>query len=64
MENRCGSGIIQFVKEGDLLVGKRNLVLGLNIPNYPRYFVALCRREAVCSLKDCAQRRYSSAVYF
>jgi protocatechuate 3,4-dioxygenase beta subunit len=34
-ENRCGSGILHLVPQGDLLVGERNIVLGLNIPEYP-----------------------------
>ncbi|MGI8657126.1 MAG: intradiol ring-cleavage dioxygenase [Pyrinomonadaceae bacterium] len=34
-ENRGGSGIIQLTKNGDgIWTGKRNIVLGLNIPNY------------------------------
>jgi len=35
-ENRGGSGIITLTKEGDLLMCKRDITLGLNIPNYPR----------------------------
>lgn len=35
MENRCGSGVLRMVKKGNLLVGERNLILGLNIPAYP-----------------------------
>jgi protocatechuate 3,4-dioxygenase beta subunit len=35
MENRGGSGILRLVKQGDLLVGERNIILGLNIPGYP-----------------------------
>lgn len=35
MENRGGSGIIRFVKKDSLWVGERNIILGLNIPNYP-----------------------------
>ncbi len=35
MENRCGSGILRLVQKGDLQIGERNLILGLNIPNYP-----------------------------
>jgi len=35
MENRCGSGVLRMVQKGELLVGKRNIILGLNIPNYP-----------------------------
>jgi len=35
MENRCGSGVLRMVQKGDLLVGERNIILGLNIPDYP-----------------------------
>ncbi len=35
MENRAGSGVIRFVEKGELWIGERNLILGLNIPNYP-----------------------------
>ncbi len=36
MENRTGSGVVTMVKQKDsLLVGERNIILGLNIPNYP-----------------------------
>ena len=35
-ENRCGSGIIHLTRTpAGVLVGTRDLVLGLNIPNYP-----------------------------
>ncbi|MEL6847881.1 MAG: intradiol ring-cleavage dioxygenase [Bacteroidota bacterium] len=33
-KNRGGSGLIQFTKEDGILVGKRDLMLGLNIPDY------------------------------
>jgi protocatechuate 3,4-dioxygenase beta subunit len=35
MENRCGSGVLRMVQKGDLQIGERNLILGLNIPDYP-----------------------------
>lgn len=35
MENRGGTGIIRWVQTDNLLVGERNIILGLNIPNYP-----------------------------
>ena len=35
MKNRGGSGVIRFVKKGDMWIGERNIILGLNIPNYP-----------------------------
>lgn len=34
MENRGGSGVIRFVKKDGLLVGERDIYLGLNIPDY------------------------------
>lgn len=34
MRNRGGNGIIDLKKEGRLMVGKRDLILGLNIPYY------------------------------
>tara|TARA_B100000949_G_scaffold233903_1_gene251477 strand:- start:65 stop:1243 length:1179 start_codon:yes stop_codon:yes gene_type:complete len=35
MENRGGSGVIRFVKKDSLLIGERDIILGLNIPDYP-----------------------------
>jgi protocatechuate 3,4-dioxygenase beta subunit len=35
MENRCGSGVLRMVQQGDLQIGERNIILGLNIPAYP-----------------------------
>lgn len=35
MENRCGSGILRLVQNGELQIGERNLILGLNISDYP-----------------------------
>jgi protocatechuate 3,4-dioxygenase beta subunit len=35
MENRAGSGVLRLVKKGNLFIGERNIVLGLNIPDYP-----------------------------
>ncbi len=34
MYNRCGSGILKLVPNNHLFVGERNMVLGLNIPDY------------------------------
>lgn len=34
MENRGGSGVIRFVEKEGLLIGERNIILGLNIPDY------------------------------
>ena len=36
MENRSGSGVLRLVKKGELLIGERNIILGLNIPGYPK----------------------------
>jgi protocatechuate 3,4-dioxygenase beta subunit len=33
-ENRGGSGLIHLAKQNGVWVGKRNFVLGLNVPNY------------------------------
>ncbi len=35
LEKRCGSGVLRLVKKGDLLVGERDIILGLNIPGHP-----------------------------
>jgi len=35
MENRGGSGILRVLVSGDLQIAEHNIVLGLNIPNYP-----------------------------
>lgn len=35
MENRGGSGVLRLVRKGDLHVGERDIILGLNIPDYP-----------------------------
>lgn len=34
-ENRGGSGIIRLAKTGGVWTGRRNIILGLNVPNYP-----------------------------
>nr|WP_290856327.1 intradiol ring-cleavage dioxygenase [Flaviramulus sp.] len=34
LKNRAGSGVVEFIKDNDILLVKRNIVLGLNIPNY------------------------------
>ncbi|MFN0275929.1 MAG: hypothetical protein ACKVPJ_09305 [Chitinophagales bacterium] len=36
MENRCGSGVLRLVQKNDLTIGERNIILGLNIPDYPK----------------------------
>lgn len=35
MENRCGSGIVRVLLKDELQIAEHDLVLGLNIPNYP-----------------------------
>ncbi len=34
LKNWGGSGIVTFEKKGDLLTANRDIILGLNIPNY------------------------------
>ncbi|MBP6671560.1 MAG: intradiol ring-cleavage dioxygenase [Bacteroidetes bacterium] len=34
-ENRAGSGIVRLVQRDGLHIGERNIILGMNIPNYP-----------------------------
>jgi protocatechuate 3,4-dioxygenase beta subunit len=34
-ENRGGNGIVTLEKKDNLLLCKRDIILGLNIPNYP-----------------------------
>ncbi|WP_431137116.1 intradiol ring-cleavage dioxygenase [Psychroserpens mesophilus] len=36
MQNRGGSGVIRFVEKENLWIGERNIILGLNIPDYPK----------------------------
>lgn len=35
LENRGGSGILSISQSGNLQIAKHNIILGLNIPNYP-----------------------------
>jgi len=35
LENRSGSGNLRLVQKEGLYIGERNIILGLNIPNYP-----------------------------
>jgi protocatechuate 3,4-dioxygenase beta subunit len=35
LENRGGSGILKVVNSDDLQIANHDIVLGLNIPNYP-----------------------------
>jgi protocatechuate 3,4-dioxygenase, beta subunit len=35
LENRGGSGILKVLESGDLQIAEHNIILGLNIPNYP-----------------------------
>lgn len=35
LENRGGSGVLRLVSKNGLLVGERDIILGLNIPGYP-----------------------------
>lgn len=36
MENRGGSGVLRVLIDGDLQIAEHNIVLGLNVPNYPK----------------------------
>lgn len=36
MENRGGSGVLRVLVSGDLQIAEHNIILGLNIPNYPK----------------------------
>jgi protocatechuate 3,4-dioxygenase, beta subunit len=36
MENRGGSGVLRTYQEGGLAIAEHNIILGLNIPNYPK----------------------------
>jgi protocatechuate 3,4-dioxygenase beta subunit len=36
LENRGGSGILSVLISGDLQIANHNIILGLNIPNYPK----------------------------
>lgn len=36
MENRGGSGILRVLAEDNIQVAEHNIILGLNIPNYPK----------------------------
>lgn len=35
LENRGGSGVLRVLVSGDLQIAEHNIILGLNIPNYP-----------------------------
>jgi protocatechuate 3,4-dioxygenase beta subunit len=35
VENRGGNGILKVAISGDLQIAERDIILGLNIPNYP-----------------------------
>ena len=34
LKKRAGSGIVELISENGILTAKRNIILGLNIPNY------------------------------
>lgn len=36
LENRGGSGVLRLYTKGDLQIAEHDIVLGLNIPNYPK----------------------------
>ena len=35
-ENRCGSGVVRVLLNGDIQIAEHDIILGLNIPNYPK----------------------------
>jgi protocatechuate 3,4-dioxygenase beta subunit len=35
-ENRGGSGVLRVLEKGDLQIAEHNIILGLNIPDYPK----------------------------
>jgi len=35
-ENRGGSGVVRILLKGDIQIAARDIILGLNIPNYPK----------------------------
>jgi protocatechuate 3,4-dioxygenase beta subunit len=35
LQNRGGSGVLRVLENGDLQIAEHNIILGLNIPNYP-----------------------------
>jgi protocatechuate 3,4-dioxygenase beta subunit len=38
MRNRGGSGVLRLLEQGDLHIAEHNIVLGLNIPDYPEKY--------------------------
>ena len=36
LQNRCGDGILSLKPRNKMFIGERNIVLGMNIPGYPR----------------------------
>jgi protocatechuate 3,4-dioxygenase, beta subunit len=40
LENRGGSGVLRVLFSGDLQIAEHNIILGLNIPNYPTAYKA------------------------
>lgn len=36
MENRGGSGVVRLVAKNNLMIGERNIRLGLHVPDYPK----------------------------
>ena len=40
MRNRGGSGVLRLLEQGDLQIAEHNIILGLNIPDYPEKYNA------------------------
>lgn len=58
LENRGGSGILNVLKQKDLQVAEHDIVLGLNIPNYPKH-----QKEMVQSGLEIGERQPSFAPF-
>lgn len=58
LKNRAGSGILRLVKKQNLLIGERDIILGLNIPGYPE-----TRNEKISSGKNIGEEVFSFIPY-
>ena len=58
LKNRAGSGILRLVKKQNLLIGERDIILGLNIPGYPE-----TKNEKISSGKNIGEEVFSFIPY-
>lgn len=58
LRNRGGSGILRLVKKQNLLIGERDIILGLNIPGYPE-----TKNEKISSGKNIGEEVFSFIPY-